>query len=108
VLTGCRPGELFAMDRGSLDRRREMIYLNQTVDRYGHLMNGLKGTHHIAEHDKRGRWTLFPHVVIELLEASPTALSGSLFPRGKLWAIRNFYRNLWTPAQARAGVAFAL
>jgi hypothetical protein len=60
VLTGCRPGELFPMDRGSLDRRGEMIYLHQTVDRYGHLMNGLKGTHHIAEHDKRGRWTLFP------------------------------------------------
>jgi integrase len=29
-------------------------------------------------------------------------------PRGKLWAIRNFYRNVWTPAQQKAGVAFTL
>jgi hypothetical protein len=29
-------------------------------------------------------------------------------PRGKLWAIRNFYRNVWTPAQQQAGVAFTL
>jgi integrase len=87
-----------------------MIYLHQTVDRYGHLMNGLKGTHHIAEHDKRGRWTLFPRALIEMLESRPVELSGCLFPspRGKLWAVRNFYRNVWTPAQERAGVSFAL
>jgi integrase len=29
-------------------------------------------------------------------------------PRGKLWAIRNFYRNVWTPARQKAGVAFTL
>lgn len=29
-------------------------------------------------------------------------------PRGKLWAIRNFYRNVWAPAQQQAGVAFSL
>ena len=29
-------------------------------------------------------------------------------PRGKLWAIRNFYRNVWTPAQQQAAVAFTL
>ena len=29
-------------------------------------------------------------------------------PRGKLWAIRNFYRNVWTPAQQQADVAFTL
>jgi hypothetical protein len=27
-------------------------------------------------------------------------------PRGELWAIR--YRNVWTPAQQRAAVAFSL
>jgi hypothetical protein len=57
LLSGCRPGELFAMHRGHVDRKREMIYLHQTIDRYGHLMNGLKGTHHILEEAKRGRWT---------------------------------------------------
>src|SRR4051794_17105658 len=39
-----------------------------------------------------------------------TGESGVLFPspRGKLWAVRNFYRNVWAPAQARAGVSFRL
>ena len=32
-------------------------------------MDGLKGTHHIAESDKRGRWTLFPSALLELLGA---------------------------------------
>jgi integrase len=45
-----------------------------------------------------------------MLESRPVELSGSLFPspRGKLWAIRNFYRNVWTPAQERAGASFTL
>jgi integrase len=110
VLTGCRPGELFAIDVECLDRERELIYLHQTVDRYGHLMDGLKGTHHVAEPDKRGRWTLFPRALLDLTVNASPAQSGVLFPspRGKPWAIRNFYRNVWTPAQERAGVAFTL
>ena len=110
VLTGCRPGELFAMNRSHVDRQRQMIYLHQTVDRYGHLMNGLKSTHHIPDIDKRGRWTLFPQPLVELLAQRPTAVSGFIFPspRGKLWGIRNFYRNVWTPAQRKASVAFTL
>ena len=67
VLTGCRPAELFAIDDDHLDRAGEMVYLHQTVDRYGHLMNGLKGTHHIAEESKRGRWTLFARPLIDML-----------------------------------------
>jgi integrase len=110
VLSGCRPGELFAMHRTCVDRERELIYLHQTVDRYGHLMDGLKGTHHIADEAKRGRWTLFPRPLLDLLASQPAAVSGFLFPspRGKFWAIRNFYRNVWTPAQREAGVAFSL
>jgi integrase len=110
VLTGCRPAELFAMDEAHLDRRNEMIYLHQTIDRYGHLMNGLKGTHHIAHETKRGRWTLFPRPLIELLADRRSSSSPFLFPspRGKFWSIRNFYRNVWEPAQREAGVAFTL
>jgi integrase len=110
VLTGRRPGKLFAMDDDHLDRAREMIYMHQTVDRYGHLMNGLKGTHHIADEAKRGRWTLFPHPLIELLALRRSTDTLYLFPspRGKFWSVRNFYRNVWKPAQADAGVAFTL
>jgi integrase len=110
LLSGCRPGELFAIHRAHIDRERQMIYLHQTVDRYGHLMNGLKGTHHIADEAKRGRWTLFPQPLLDLLAAQPAAVSGYLFPspHGKFWGIRNFYRNVWTPAQQKAGVSFTL
>ena len=110
VLTGCRPGELFAMDADHLDRAHEMIYVHQTVDRYGHLMNGLKGTHHISDEHKRGRWTLFPQPLIDMLELRRATDGEYLFPspRGRLWSVRNFYRNVWEPAQARAGVSFSL
>lgn len=110
VLTGCRPGELFAMDDDHLDRAGEMIYLHQTVDRYGHLMNGLKGTHHVADEGKRGRWTLFPRPLIYMLKQRRATDAEYLFPspRGKLWSVRNFYRNVWEPAQTSAGVSFTL
>lgn len=111
ALTGCRPAELFAANLKHVDRERQMIYLHQTVDRYGHLMNGLKGTHHVQDIDMRGRWTLFPHVLLEMFADAPTALDGTLVPspRGKLWSIRNWYRNVWDPAVKASGVqAFTL
>jgi hypothetical protein len=55
------------MDGGRVDRQAQMIYLHQTVDRYGPLVGGLKGTHHIPELAKRGRWTLLPRVLLEFL-----------------------------------------
>lgn len=108
VVTGCRPGELFAFHRAEVDTKRQMIYLHETVDRYGHLMPGLKGTHHIADREQRGRWTLFPEPLENLLLEAETDDYLFRSPRGKFWAIRNFYRNVWTPAQDRAGVHFTL
>jgi hypothetical protein len=60
---------------------------HQIADRYGQLMSGLKGTHHIPDYGKRGRWTLFPRPLLELLAPSAPASSTFLFPspRGKLW-----------------------
>ena len=106
-MTGCRPGELFAMHAGEIDRETQTIYLHETVDRYGRVMRGLKGSHHVGDREKRGRWTLFPAQLGDLVEA---AGDGYLFrsPRGKFWSIRNFYRDVWTPARSGAGVAFAL
>jgi integrase len=109
VATGCRPGELFAIHAGEIDRENELVYLHETVERYGGLMSGLKGTHHIAEKGKRGRWTLFPAA---LMRESGIALRDDDYlcpsPRGKFWAVRNFYRDVWAPAQRQAGVAFTL
>jgi integrase len=110
LLTGARPGELFAMRREEIDRSRELIYLHQTADRYGRVTTGLKSTHHIREKAARGRWTLFPRPLLELCDELPTALSGWLFlsPRGKLWGQRNFYRDVWEPARRASGTDFTL
>ena len=67
VLTGCRPGELLAMHAGEIDHASQTIYLHETVDRYGYLMRGLKGTHHVSDYAKRGRWTLYPKQLAALV-----------------------------------------
>jgi integrase len=110
VMSGARPGELFAMHRDNLDSDREAIYLCQTVDRYGHLQDGLKTTHHIREADRQGRWTLFPQSLLEALADAPRSPDGWLFPtpRGRLWSIRNFYRTVWDPARRASGTDFTL
>jgi integrase len=109
-LTGARPGELFALARQDLDRRRKMIFVHQTVDRYGRLDPGLKTTHHVRDRERRGRWTLFPASLIHLIDAYPADIEGRLFPspRGYHWSHRNFYRDVWEPAQKAAGTGFTL
>jgi integrase len=109
-LTGARPGELFALERTDLDRHRQMIFVHQTVNRYGRLEPGLKTTHHVRDRDRRGRWTLFPTSLIGLIDAHAADIEGRLYPspRGRYWCHRNFYRDVWEPAQQAAGTAFTL
>jgi hypothetical protein len=110
LLTGARPGELFATRRDDIDRDLELIYLHQTAHRFGRISPGTKTTHHLAEKAERGRWTLFPRPLIDLCDEGPAALSGLLFPspRSKVWAHRNFYRNVWEPARRESGTNFTL
>lgn len=109
-LSGVRPGELFGLARADLDRQRQMVYVHQTVNRYGRLEPGLKTTHHVRDRERRGRWTLFPSSLIAMVESVPADIEGRLFPspRGCYWAHRNFYRNVWEPAQAASGTDFTL
>lgn len=109
-LTGTRPGELFGLARADIDRRRELIFVHQTVGRYGRLEPGLKTTHHVRDRERRGRWTLFPASLIELVDAYPADIEGRLYPspRGHHWSHRNFYRDVWEPAQRAAGTDFTL
>lgn len=106
ALSGCRPQELFAMDLREWDPGREMVRLHQTADRYGRLETGLKTTHHIDDVDARSRWTLLPREVVELANAHGLRDRGwvTRTPTGKVWAQRNFYRDVWTPAVERAGI----
>ncbi len=87
-----------------------MIYVHQTVDRYGNLEPGLKTTHHVRDRERRGRWMLFPQCLIAIVESAPNDIDGRLFPspRGCYWAHRNFYRNVWERAQAASGTGFTL
>jgi integrase len=109
-LCGVRPGELFALARADVDRQRQMVYVHQTVNRYGKLEPGLKTTHHVRDRERRGRWTLFPASLIGMVESLPADIDGRLFPspRGCYWAHRNFYRNVWEPAQAASDTNFTL
>ncbi|MHB1571339.1 MAG: tyrosine-type recombinase/integrase [Solirubrobacteraceae bacterium] len=109
-LTGARPGEIFAMARGDLDRSRQMIFLHQTATRYGKLDPGLKTTHHVRDRERRGRWTLYPRGLLGLIDTRPADIEGRLYPspRGRTWNHRNFYRDVWEPAQAAAGTSFTL
>jgi integrase len=109
-LTGCRPSELFGLSRQDLDRNRGMIQIHQTVDRYGHLESGTKTTHHIHDQQQRGRWTLFPRSLLSLTDSGISDIGGWLYPspRGRLWSHRNFYRDVWEPAQEAAGTNFSL
>jgi integrase len=109
-LTGARPGELFAMAKPDLERGSSMIFLHQTVSRYGKLETGLKTTHHVRERDRRGRWTLFPPSLLALVDGGAANIDGWLYPspRGRHWSHRNFYRDVWEPAQEASGTNFTL
>jgi integrase len=109
-LTGVRPGELFGLARPDLDRDRCMIFVHQTVSRYGQLQAGLKTSHHISDRERRGRWTLFPRSLLALIDANVSNIAGWLYPspRGRHWSHRNFYRDVWEPAQEAAGTSFSL
>jgi integrase len=104
-LTGARPGELFAIRREEIDRRRCLVYLHETVDRYGHVERGLKTTHHIADRERRGRWTLFPPALQALVDELPAPPDDWAFgtTRGRTWSQRNFYRDVWKPAKEASG-----
>jgi integrase len=110
VLSGVRPGELFGLTRADLDRGGLPVFVHQTVSRYGHLEPGLKTTHHVRDRERRGRWTLFPGSLLALIDASPADIDSRLYPspRGRHWSHRNFYRDVWEPAQQAAGTDFTL
>ena len=110
LFTGARTQDLFAMRRSEIDRELELIYLHQTADRYGRVMSGMKTTHHIEEKERRGRYTLFPRPLIDLVDELPAHLSGWLYPTktGRVWQQRNFYRDVWEPARSASRTDFTI
>ena len=71
---------------------------------------GLKTTKGVRRKTKEefGRWTLFPSI---LSTVAPVRLHRRLIfpsPTGRVWAQRNFYRDVWEPASEKAGTDFTV
>ena len=78
-----------------IDHETQTIYLHETIDRYGRLMRGLKGSHHVGDREKRSRWTLFPvqlgdlDAAIRSTRSSPIRSSPKVLSAGFMLSFRN-------------------
>jgi len=112
AVSGVRPGELFALNQRDV-HPRGLIYVHQTISEYGTLMDGVKGRHHVLEKHRRGRFTLWPATLAAMFVEVGVHPHGWLVPspRGKHWALNNFYADpedrpsaWWKHAIAASGV----
>jgi integrase len=101
--TGMRLGEVLPLRRDDFDG--ETLKIRRTAHE-GTILDGTKTDH--SEHDA-GRTVPVPATLAWMLEAQ-MQLNGEdcdlLFttPTGRMWRERNFYRDLWKPAQQRSGI----
>jgi integrase len=98
--TGMRFGEVLPLERGDLIDG--VFYLRRTATPSGKILHGTK-----TDHDE---WTAGREVpcaprLNALLDALPKNTQ-LLFPTctGRLWLARNFYRDVWYPAQRLAKI----
>jgi integrase len=101
--TGMRLGEVLPLRREDFDG--ETLKVRRTAHE-GSILGGTKTDH--GEHDA-GRTVPVPATLAWMLEAQ-VRLNGEdcelLFttPTGLMWRERNFYRDVWKPAQQRSGI----
>src|SRR6476619_3489389 len=100
--TGLRLGEVLPLRREDFDG--ETLQVRRTAHE-GQILEGTKTDH--GELDA-GRVVPVPHTLAWMLEAR-VQVSGEdelLFttPTGRIWRERNFYRDLWRPAQEASGL----
>lgn len=98
---GLRLGEVLPLERGDLTDG--VLQVRRTAHEGG-VMDGTKTDHgeHVA-----GREVPVPPGLLVLLKALPRRIDTRLLfptPTGKLWRERNFYRDVWYPAQKHAGI----
>jgi integrase len=99
--TGMRLGEVLPLRRGDL--REGVFHLVRTAHE-GEILDGTKNDHGEAT---PGRRVPCPPGLVELLRAMPSRIDTELLfstPRGLLWRERNFYRDVWYPAQECSGL----
>ena len=96
-LTGLRLGEVLPLGRGDFDG--EAFTLRFTAHE-GELIES-------SEQKNHERKVPVPPSLVRLIESRPTRIDTDLLfptPMGKLWRERNFYRDVWVPAQLATGL----
>jgi integrase len=95
--TGLRLGELLALMRAGFDGRRLIV---GSSAHEGELVGS-------SEEKNHERIVPVPASLAELIERRPPRIDSDLLfptPRGNLWRERNFYRDIWVPAQLATGL----
>lgn len=98
---GLRLGEVLALYRSDL--RDGLVEIRRTCDE-GRIHLGTKTDHGEAG---AGRAVPIPPTLARMLADMPTRIDAPLLfptPTGRLWRQRNFYRDVWYPAQERSGL----
>jgi integrase len=99
--TPCRLSEVLALHRSSL--RPGWLRFEHTTYK-GTILGGTKTDHGEAD---GGRDTPLPAATEALIRARPPRIDTALLfptPTGRVWLKRNFYRDVWYPAQAKSKI----
>jgi len=99
--TGMRLGEVLPLRRSDLEAN--VFSIRRTANE-GTILDGTK-----VDHGERapGRSVPCPPGLARLLHSMPKRIDTDLLfptPRGLLWRERNFYRDVWYPAQQVSGL----
>jgi integrase len=95
--TGLRLGEFLALRRTDFDGSAFNFCFSAHE---GELVRS-------SEQKNHERTVPVPPTLVRLIESTPTRIDTDLLfptPRGKLWRERNFYRDVWVPAQLASGL----
>lgn len=99
--TGLRIGEVLPLERGDLVDG--VFYVRRTAWE-GTVLAGTKTDHGEAS---AGRLVPCPPGLAAILAAAPSRIDTRLLhptKTGRMWRARNFYRDVWYPAQAASGM----
>lgn len=95
--TGLRLGEVLALKRPGFDGK---LFAVESSAHEGDQVGS-------SEEKNHERVVPAPPTLVELIKRQPTRIDTDLLfptPRGKLWRERNFYRDVWVPAQLATGM----
>lgn len=99
--TGARLGEILPLRRADL--RAHVFEIRRTAHE-GVILEGTKTDH---GDPTAGRTAPCPPTLERMAQGLPARIDTDLLfptPTGKLWRERNFYRDIWYPAQAESGL----